>query len=321
MENKTILIIGGTGSLGSELTHRLLDKNQVYLFSRDESKHWALELEHNHHPNLHFIIGDIGDQEKIHQTLIRHNFAIIILAAAMKHIDRCEYSIHECMNTNLLGTKNVLDGIEIYKDKLDNLEGVCFVSTDKACSPVNVYGMTKALSEAMMVEKSRYLSGIKLVTVRYGNVLNSRGSIIPMLHKIGQNKTIKEFTLTHNDMTRFVMTLEESVDLILYALEKGDSGDIIVPELRGCYIRHLIEIFGEKYNKSIHLGKMRHGEKLSESLINETQSLRIEKQDNYYHIHPSYKSVQNKEGQDYNSQIKLITKKELFTYLIKLKLL
>ena len=239
----------------------------------------------------------------------------------MKHIDRCEYSIHECMNTNLLGTKNVLDGIEIYKDKLDNLEGVCFVSTDKACSPVNVYGMTKALSEAMMVEKSRYLSGIKLVTVRYGNVLNSRGSIIPMLHKIGQNKTIKAFTLTHNDMTRFVMTLEESVDLILYALEKGDSGDIIVPELRGCYIRHLIEIFGKKYNKSTVLGQMRHGEKLSESLINETQSLRIEKRDNYYHIHPSYKSGQMGERREYNSQMELINKQELLTYLTRLKLL
>ena len=209
----------------------------------------------------------------------------------------------------------------MFRDKLDNLEGVCFVSTDKACSPVNVYGMTKALSEAMMVEKSKYLSGIKLVTVRYGNVLNSRGSIIPMLHKIGKNKTIREFTLTHNNMTRFVMTLEESVDLILYALEKGESGDIIIPELRGCYIRHLIEIFGEKYNKSVNLGKMRYGEKLSESLINETQSLRTEKRDNYYHIRPSYKSGQTGECQEYNSQMELMNKEELLDYLTRLKLL
>lgn len=321
MENKTILIIGGTGSLGGELTRRLIDKNQVYLFSRDESKHWALEIEHNHHPNLHFIIGDIGDQAKIHQTLIRHNFKIIILAAAMKHIDRCEYSIHECMNTNLLGTKNVLDGIEIHREKLNNLEGVCFVSTDKACSPVNVYGMTKALSEAMMVEKSRYLSGIKLVTVRYGNVLNSRGSIIPMLHKIGKNEDIREFTLTHDDMTRFVMTLEESVDLILYALAEGESGEIIVPELRGCYIRHLLDIFSDIYNKSVILGKMRHGEKLSESLINETQAVRTEKRGKYMHILPSYKSGQKGELREYNSQMELMSRQELLGYLTRLKLL
>lgn len=321
MHNKKILIIGGTGSLGGELTARLLENNQVYLFSRDESKHWALQIEHNHHPNLHFIIGDIADQAKIHQTLVRHNFEIIILAAAMKHIDRCEYSINECMNTNLLGTKNVLDGIEIHREKLGKLEGVCFVSTDKACSPVNVYGMTKALSEAMMVEKSRYLSGIKLVTVRYGNVLNSRGSIIPMLHKIGQKETIREFTLTHEEMTRFVMTLGESVDLILYALAEGESGEIIVPELRGCYIKDLVELFGEMYDKSIVLGKLRHGEKLSESLINETQSLRTEKRENYYHIRPSYTSGKTGECREYNSRMGLMDKKELLTYLTRLKLL
>jgi UDP-N-acetylglucosamine 4,6-dehydratase/5-epimerase len=321
MHNKKMLIIGGTGSLGGELTARLLKTNQVYLFSRDESKHWALQIEHNSHPNLHFIIGDIGDKNKINETLIRHNFEIIILAAAMKHIDRCEYSINECMNTNLLGTKNVLDGIELFREKLGKLEGVCFVSTDKACSPVNVYGMTKALSEAMMVEKSRYLSGIKLVTVRYGNVLNSRGSIIPMLHKIGKNKNIKEFTLTHDDMTRLVMTLGESVDLILYALAEGKTGEIIVPELRGCYIRHLLDIFSDIYNKSVILGKMRHGEKLSESLINETQAVRTEKRGKYTHILPSYKSGQKGNHREYNSQMELMSRQELLGYLTRLKLL
>jgi len=321
MYNKKILIIGGTGSLGGELTARLLENNQVYLFSRDESKHWALQIEHNSHPNLHFIIGDIADKDKINETLIRHNFEIIILAAAMKHIDRCEYSINECMNTNLLGTKNVLDGIEIHREKLGKLEGVCFVSTDKACSPVNVYGMTKALSEAMMVEKSRYLSGIKFVCVRYGNVLNSRGSIIPMLHKIGKSDTIKHFTLTHENMTRFIMTLEESVDLILYALEKGVSGEIIVPELRGCHIKDLIEIFAERYEKPYIVGNLRHGEKQSESLINETQSVRTEKRENYYHIYPSYKSGQKGEHREYNSQMGLMSRQELLGYLTRLKLL
>lgn len=318
--NKKILIIGGTGSLGKELVKRLQHYNDIYLYSRDESKHWAMEIEN---PKLNFIIGDIADEKKIQQTLVRHNFNIIILAAALKHIDRCEYETNECLKTNFLGTKYVLDSVENSLKLLTNLETICFVSTDKACSPVNFYGMMKAASECLMIEKSKFIPSIKFVCVRYGNVLNSRGSIIPLLHKIGQNHEIKNFKLTHPDMTRFVMTLSQSVDLIEHAIDHGESGDVVIPKLVSCNVKDLIEIFSEKYNKPIVVDKLRPGEKMLESLINETQSGRlIQGVDGYSYIKPPYKNINVvSELKDYNSKINPLEKNELKEYLSKLELL
>ena len=165
MNNKKILIIGGTGSLGNQLTKRYLNNNTLYLLSRDESKHWAMSIDYNNHPNLNFIIGDIRNKDKCQQIILRIKPDIIIMAAAMKHIDRCEYESNESILTNLTGTQNIVDIIEYYKDILTNLEKVCFISTDKACSPVNVYGMCKAVSECLMVEKSKYIDNIKFVSV------------------------------------------------------------------------------------------------------------------------------------------------------------
>lgn len=324
IQNKKILIIGGTGSLGKALTNKYLNDNILYLYSRDESKHWAMEIDYNKHPNLHFIIGDISDKHNIRQTLIRHNFDMIILAAALKHIDKCEYETNACMNTNLFGTKNVLDEIEHNLLLLTNLQSVCFISTDKACSPVNIYGMTKAASECLMIEKAKYIPSVKFVCVRYGNVLNSRGSIIPMLHKIGQNTNIPHYKITDKRMTRFVMTLEQSVKLIEYALLFGESGDVIIPKLTSCIIYDLIEIFSEKYNKPIIIDKLRPGEKMLESLINETQSLRlIHQQDGYMHIKPPFKNIltNNTEIKDYNSSINTLSKTELKDYLNNLGLI
>ena len=324
IDGKKILIIGGTGSLGTELVKRYYSNNNLYLYSRDESKHWSISIDFNNNPNINFIIGSISDREKIRQTLLRHNFDIIILAAALKHIDKCEYEINECLNTNLLGTKYVLDEIENNLKLLTNLKSVCFVSTDKACSPVNVYGMTKAISESILVEKSKYVPSIKFVCVRYGNVLNSRGSIIPLLHKIGTNPEIKYYKLTDERMTRFVMTLEQSVNLIEYALLRGESGDIVIPKLVSCNVKDLIEIFSEKYNKPIVIDKLRPGEKMLESLINDTQSLRLHHgQNGYIHIKPVYKDIVSDENEvkDYNSKINPLSKEELFTYLDKLNLI
>lgn len=320
---KKILIIGGTGSLGNALVKKYIKENDLYLYSRDECKHWTMNIEYNYNTNLNFIIGNIADKEKIRQTLLRHNFDIIIMAAALKHIDKCELETNECINTNLLGTKNVLDEIENNIKLLTNLQGVCFISTDKACSPINIYGMTKASSECLMIEKSKFINHIKFVCVRYGNVLNSRGSIIPLLHKIGQDNDIKEFKLTDERMTRFVMTLEQSVNLIEHALLCGESGDIVIPELISCKIIDLLEIFSEIYNKPIVKDKLRIGEKMLESLINETQSLRLRHgKDGYMYIKPSYKNtVLNTEIKDYNSKINPLSKVELKEYLQNLKLL
>lgn len=323
IKNYKILVIGGTGSLGNALTKRYINDNEMYLYSRDESKHWTMGIDYNHHKNLHFIIGNIADKEKIRQTLVRHNFDIVIMAAALKHIDKCEYETNECLNTNLLGTKNVLDEIENNLKLLTNLKSVCFISTDKACSPVNIYGMTKAASECLMIEKAKYINDIKFVCVRYGNVLNSRGSIIPMLHKMGKNEDITHYKLTDDRMTRFVMTLEQSVDLVEHALLYGESGDVVIPKLISCKIIDMIEIFAELYKKPIVHDKLRPGEKMLESLINETQSMRLQFGPNgYMYIKPPFKNIMTEnEVRDYNSTINPLTKEELKDYLISLKLI
>lgn len=321
--NKKILIIGGTGSLGNKLTDRYLECNELFLYSRDESKHWNMSIDYKYHKNLNFVIGDIRCREKVEQTILRLKPDIIIIAAAMKHIDRCEYESNECLGTNLLGTKNVLNSVEQNLEKLTNLECVCFISTDKACSPINLYGMCKAASECLMIEKAKYIPQIKFVTVRYGNVLNSRGSIIPALHKIGKNENIGNFTITDRRMTRFVMTLEQSVDLVEHAMLHGESGDVVIPRLISCNIIDLIEIFSEKYGKPIVNGILRPGEKMLESLINETQSSRLHfGPDGYMYIKPPYKNVMVKNDvKDYNSKLNPLSKEELKEYLIKLNLL
>lgn len=321
--NQKILIIGGTGSLGTKLTQRYLPDNEIYLYSRDECKHWSMQIDFKNHPNLNFIIGNISDKEKIKQTLVRHNFDIIIMAAALKHIDKCEYETDQCMNTNLFGTKNVLDEIENNLKLLTNLKSVCFISTDKACSPVNIYGMTKAASECLMIEKAKYIPSIKFVCVRYGNVLNSRGSIIPMLHRLGQTADIPNFKITDRRMTRFVMTLDQSVDLVEHALVYGESGDVVIPKLISCNVIDLIEIFSEIYNKPIIDDKLRPGEKMLESLINETQSMRLENgPDGYMYIRPPFKNVMNTtDVRDYNSTINPLSKEQLKEYLLNLDLI
>lgn len=312
-----ILVFGGSGSLGYEITKRYIDNNIIYNFSRDECKHWNMKLDFNHNPNLNFIIGDIINKQKVENSIIRVNPDIIIIAAAMKHVDQCEINAEQCINTNMLGVKNILDVIEIHKQHI-KVKTVLFVSTDKACSPINTYGMAKAISEQLMIEKAYYLKEIKFVIIRYGNVLNSRGSIIPLLHNIGNDTRKDHFILTHKDMTRFVMTLEQSVDLIEYAISNGESGDIIIPKLISMKLIDLLEIFSEKYNKPIKITSIRPGEKMLESLINPTQAGRIIKHNSYYHIKSIFEFkdvIDDSKLIDYNSKINPLTKEELNVYL------
>ncbi len=323
MQNETILIIGGTGSLGHKIVDRYLKDNIIYVYSRDECKHWKMSIDYSRHSNLKFVIGDIRDSDKIKQTLLRYQPTIIIMAAALKHIDRCEYETNECILTNISGTQNVLNVIETFQSLL-NVKTVCFVSTDKACSPVNIYGMSKAISECLMIEKSKEVENIKFVTVRYGNVLNSRGSIIPTLHEIGKNEKYENYNITDNRMTRFVMTLDQSVDLIEHALAIAESGDIVIPKLISCKIIDLFEIFSNKYNKPIVETTLRPGEKMLESLINETQSMRLHfGEDGYMYIKPPYRNimVNNNKIKDYNSTLNPLSKEDLKIYLESLKLI
>lgn len=325
ISNKNILLFGGTGSLGYEIVNRYIKDNIIHNYSRDECKHWKMKLDFNNNSNLKFVIGDVINKNKVCETILRIKPNIIIIASAMKHIDQCEYNTDQCLNTNLLGVKNILDIIEQYQNEINGtLETVIFVSSDKACSPINVYGMCKALSETLIVEKSLYVKNIKFVNIRYGNVLNSRGSIIPLLHTIGKDENKPFFTITNDNMTRFVMTLEQSVDLIEYAIIFGDSGDTIVPKLISMKVKDLIEIFSEIYKKPIKNIGIKPGEKLLESLINSSQSARIVKNGEYTHIKSIFnfnKDICEDTLNDYNSKINPLTKDALLSYLNELKLL
>jgi len=325
ISNNKILLFGGTGSLGYEIVKRYIDNNIIYNYSRDECKHWKMKLDFNNNKNLNFIIGDIINSHKIEETLLRIKPNIIIIASAMKHIDQCEYNTDQSLNTNLLGVKNILDLVEKHQILLDGtLQSVLFVSSDKACSPINVYGMCKALSETLVIEKSYYVKRFKFVNIRYGNVLNSRGSIIPLLHTIGSDDSKKMFTLTNDKMTRFVMTLEQSVDLIEHTLINGESGDTVIPKLISMNVKDLVELFSEKYNKPIKITGLKPGEKLLESLINKTQSGRIKINGEYTHIKSIYsfnESIDETSLNDYNSKINPLNKEELREYLNKLILL
>ena len=325
IQNNTILLFGGTGSLGYEFVQRYISTNVIYNYSRDECKHWKMKLDFNNNSNLHFIIGDIINKNKVEETLLRVKPNIIVIASAMKHIDQCEYNTDQSLNTNLLGVKNILDSIEKYQTNLEGILGsVLFVSSDKACSPINIYGMCKALSESLVVEKSHYIKSIKFINIRYGNVLNSRGSIIPLLHVIGNDNDKKFFTLTNDNMTRFVMTLENSVDLIEHSLINGDSGDTIIPTLISMKVKDLLELFSEKYNKPVKITGLRPGEKLLESLINKTQSGRIKHNGDYIHIKSIYtfnENVDETQLIDYNSKLNPLKKEELKHFLNKLNLL
>lgn len=314
--DKTIFIIGGSGSLGNALIKRYLGKNTIYVYSRDECKHWKMSLLYKS-DKLKFVIGCIRDYNRLENTILSAKPNIIIIAAALKHIDRCEYAVNECYLTNFAGANNVFNCIE--KNQIlikPSLESVVFVSTDKACNAVNTYGICKALSEKSCIEKSISCPGIKFVSVRYGNVLNSRGSIIPILHEKGKNPEYKEFGLTHKNMTRFVMTLDQSVDLIETSILTAESGDIVVSPLISMKLIDLFEIFSKKYNKPVVITGLRSGEKMLETLINTTQSSSMVIKNGYYYLKPFYKNLYTPQvANEYNSDINTVDKQQLIEFL------
>lgn len=322
MEQKKILLFGGSGSLGNQFIQTYLTNNQIVNYSRDECKHWQMSLRYKS-DRLSFIIGDIRDAQRVETAILREQPHIIVIMAALKHIDRCEYAIEECMKTNLIGPLNVVNAVERNGDRLPLLESVVFVSTDKACEPTNVYGMAKAMAESAMVEKSLVSKTCKFVSVRYGNVLNSRGSIIPILHEKGKDDATTEFTLTHPEMTRFVMTLEQSVALIEHAILVAESGDIVIPELISMKLVDLMALFSEKYGKPVRITGLRPGEKMLESLISETQAMRLVCGPNgYKYIKPPYKNLLVTENiKNYNSTIGPLSKERLNEYMVRLGLL
>lgn len=280
---KSLLIIGGTGSLGNALISILLNKYNIFIVSRDEDKQYRMK---KLYPSISFFLCDIRNKERIQAIILKINPDIIIHASALKHIDICESNIDECILTNITGTQNVVNSIIENRDKL-KLEVFVFISTDKATSPVNVYGMCKGISEKIVVDKSNYDSP-KFVVVRYGNVLNSRGSLIPLFHEIGKDPKQDCFRVTHKDMTRFFLSLNKAIELIINAIENGSSGDIFIPKTNSFKIMDIANLFSKKYNKPVKIVGCRPGEKIHECLINESESLRTIEKDSYFIIKPNY---------------------------------
>jgi UDP-glucose 4-epimerase len=313
---KTILIAGGTGSLGKALTNRLRKANKVVIFSRDELKQWTMrnELQDN---NVQFFVGDIRDPQRVEDVLIATNPHVVIIAAALKQVDTCEYAPSESIKTNISGVQNIVESTERNLHRLDNLECVVMVSTDKACAPTNVYGMSKAIAERIVTSRSVVNKQVKYVVVRYGNVLESRGSIIPLFHY--QAKNSPAFTLTHECMTRFIMTLEDSIDLILTAALRGKSGTTWLPRLRAMRIVDLANIFSRRFQKPVSVIGMRPGEKMHEALISEAESVRVTKENDFYVMQPSFAPVsQDAHMFEYSSDQDLLTPEALEDYLASL---
>ena len=318
LKEKRILIFGGSGSLGQTLVNRLHEDNNVLVFSRDEAKHWTIKNEFNSE-NLSFAVGDIRDKNRIREITSRFNPNIIIMASALKQVDTCELSPYESVQTNILGINNIVDVVEEDLGRLSNLETVLMVSTDKACSPTNVYGMCKSVAERLVLVKSKTTNTVKFVAVRYGNVLDSRGSILPLFNH--QVRCQDFLTLTHGDMTRFLMTLDDSVDLILTTIEKGKSGETWIPKLNAMRIIDLAEIYAEMHDKKIKVTGIRPGEKIHESLISESESIRVVEQKNHYVISPSYDQPISDKIFEYSSEGSCLSKHDLKLYLDSLNIL
>jgi len=289
-QRKRVLIFGGTGSLGHKLTDRYLPTHDVCIYSRDETKQWLMKKEYND-TRINFVLGCVRNKQQVENAIFRFKPNIVIIASALKHIDQCEENINECVLTNITGVQNIIDISYEHSQKVNVpfLETVVMVSTDKSCSPVNVYGMSKAIAERMTIEKSQFVDKPKFVNVRYGNVLNSRGSVLPLFNKTGQNPKYKHFTVTDERMTRFFMTLDDSVDLIQKAISHGESGDTFIPKMKGYSILEIATIYSKAYKKSIKFVGLRPGEKLHECLINHIEIARTIDLGNVYVIRPCYR--------------------------------
>ena len=313
------LIFGGTGSLGRKLIDRLLPDSTVVVYSRDEAKHWTIKNDLSGHPkldNLGFHVGDIRDLSRVKDVIRQVEPDRIIVAAALKQVDTCELSPTESVATNLIGTQNVIAAVN---EISPGPEAVLFVSTDKACSPVNVYGMCKAISERVVTSQARTgAKGVRFLAVRYGNVLESRGSIIPLFkHQADHGEFL---TVTDPNMTRFVMTLDDSVDLILHTLKGGKSGETWIPKLPAMKIGDLASIFAERSGKSVKIIGLRPGEKAHEDLINESESVRTRKFQGHYVIGPAFASGQETPF-TYTSADDVMSKEQLRDHLQSLGIL
>ena len=280
-KNKILLITGGTGSFGNAVLNRFINTEhftEIRIFSRDEKKQDDLRKRVNNN-KVKFYIGDVRDRDSLIPAIKDVDF--IFHAAALKQVPSCEFFPLEAVKTNIIGTDNVLTVAQEY-----DVKKVVVLSTDKAAYPINAMGMSKALMEKVMVAKSRILNNDKTIFcgTRYGNVMASRGSVIPLF--IDQIKENKALTLTDPNMTRFMMTLEDAVDLVLYAFENANQGDLFVQKAPSATVGTLAKALIELYKSASEIKVIgtRHGEKLYETLVNREDMIKAEDLGEYFRI-------------------------------------
>ena len=296
-QDKVILVTGGTGSLGRNLIHSIMTgkfgkPKQVVVFSRDEDKQYAMELEwknlkvatddlfyYDADEVLSFRIGDVKDYESVVRAVKEAD--IIIHAAALKQVPVGEYFPWESIKTNILGTQNFIRAI---LESNNNVKTMLVISTDKACKPVNTYGMCKAIQERLVVEANLICPDTRFICVRYGNVIASRGSVIPLFQE--QIKNGGPLTITSQEMTRFILSMDKATDIIIDAISCAEAGDIYVPDLPAINILDLAEAMIDDRGIEIKVIGVRPGEKIHEILISEEEIPRTTKRGDYYVICP-----------------------------------
>ncbi|MBP1927933.1 UDP-glucose 4-epimerase [Methanolinea mesophila] len=307
LTEKTVLITGGTGSLGKVLVRRLLSgemglPEKIIVFSRDEAKQHAMRVEYqnlkcptdeviynNFQQLLEFRIGDVRDFHSISAVL--PDVDIVFNAAALKQVPSCEYFPFEAVQTNILGPENIIRAIREHNLKIETVVGI---STDKACKPVNVMGMTKAIQERVFIHANMDCKNTRFICVRYGNVLASRGSVIPLFHE--QIKSGGPVTITTEDMTRFLLSLDQAVDTIFAAIKSGRRGETFIPRVPSAKVTDIANILiGNRAINTIVTG-IRPGEKVHEILVSEEEAHRTISRGNYYVILPILPELLPKEG-------------------------
>ena len=278
-KNKTLLITGGTGSFGNAVLDRFLDSEikEIRIFSRDEKKQHDMRVAYNN-PKIKFYIGDVRDYGSIDQAMF--NVDYVFHAAALKQVPSCEFYPIEAVKTNVLGTENVLNAA-ISND----VKKVVCLSTDKAVYPINAMGVSKAMMEKVFVAKSRNTKNTTITGTRYGNVMASRGSVIPHFHD--QIINGKNITVTEPNMTRFMMTLDHAVELVLFAFNNGQSGDIFVQKSPASTIGDLAIAMKEIYNSDVIIENIgiRHAEKMHETLLSVEERMVSEDLGDYYRVY------------------------------------
>lgn len=282
---KTLMITGGTGSFGNAVLNRFLktDIGEIRIFSRDEKKQDDMRHEFQAKmpevaDKIKFYIGDVRDLQSVKGAM--HGVDYIFHAAALKQVPSCEFFPMEAVRTNVIGTDNVLTAAID-----EGVECVICLSTDKAAYPINAMGITKAIEEKVSVAKSRMSGKTKICCTRYGNVMCSRGSVIPLW--IDQIKSGNPITITEGSMTRFIMSLEEAVDLVLFAFEHGENGDLLIQKAPACTIQTqaeaVCELFGGK-KEDIKVIGIRHGEKMYETLLTNEECAKAVDMGNFYRV-------------------------------------